>query len=193
MTEQWVDVASAAAYWQLSRARIYQMIARRAVQFQGPRGAYRINVQAGYGWGYTHRKEPAVSRTRTIARTIEMETLICCVCSVPFALDAQWLRVLKSGEGAFYCPNGHYLSYKKHATRLQDQVDQLKQELAQRIAAQDQAEAGAMEARRQLAAERREAQRVQRRIANGVCPCCNRHFVNVARHMKGQHPDYVGE
>lgn len=28
------------------------------------------------------------------------------------------------------------------------------------------------------------------RFANGVCPCCNRSFENVARHMRTQHPDY---
>jgi hypothetical protein len=27
-------------------------------------------------------------------------------------------------------------------------------------------------------------------VANGVCPCCNRTFQNLARHMAGKHPDY---
>lgn len=29
------------------------------------------------------------------------------------------------------------------------------------------------------------------RVANGVCPCCNRSFRNLERHMAGQHPDYT--
>lgn len=32
--------------------------------------------------------------------------------------------------------------------------------------------------------------RLKNRIAAGVCPCCNRSFQNVARHMAGQHPDF---
>lgn len=27
--------------------------------------------------------------------------------------------------------------------------------------------------------------------ACGVCPCCNRSFTNVRRHMTSQHPDYT--
>lgn len=28
------------------------------------------------------------------------------------------------------------------------------------------------------------------RVRKGVCPCCNRHFKNVQRHMDSQHPHY---
>ena len=33
--------------------------------------------------------------------------------------------------------------------------------------------------------------RIKNRIANGVCPCCNRSFQNLHQHMKKQHPDYA--
>ena len=33
--------------------------------------------------------------------------------------------------------------------------------------------------------------RAKKRAANGVCPCCNRSFSNLARHMKCKHPDYA--
>ncbi len=29
------------------------------------------------------------------------------------------------------------------------------------------------------------------RIVSGVCPCCNRTFQNLARHIAGQHPDFA--
>lgn len=35
--------------------------------------------------------------------------------------------------------------------------------------------------------------RVKKRVAAGVCPCCNRSFKDLARHMAGQHPNYVLE
>ena len=34
--------------------------------------------------------------------------------------------------------------------------------------------------------------KIRRRVANGVCPCCKRHFVNLKRHMSGQHPEFAG-
>ncbi len=43
---------------------------------------------------------------------------------------------------------------------------------------------------RQLSAQKGVTTRIKNRIANGVCPCCKRTFQNLARHMKGQHPDY---
>ena len=33
--------------------------------------------------------------------------------------------------------------------------------------------------------------RIEKRIRNGVCPCCNRQFKNVHRHMKSKHPDFA--
>jgi hypothetical protein len=33
--------------------------------------------------------------------------------------------------------------------------------------------------------------KTQRRVASGVCPCCTRSFQNLARHMDGEHPNYV--
>lgn len=43
---------------------------------------------------------------------------------------------------------------------------------------------------RQLSAQKGVTTRIKNRIGNGVCPCCNRTFKNLARHMSGQHPDY---
>jgi hypothetical protein len=55
----------------------------------------------------------------------------------------------------------------------------------------------AMERKRRESAEHRErAQkaaktRIKNRIANGVCPCCNRTFLDLQRHMSTKHADYV--
>ncbi len=32
--------------------------------------------------------------------------------------------------------------------------------------------------------------RTKNRVKNGLCPCCNRTFTNLAKHMPGQHPEY---
>ncbi len=35
--------------------------------------------------------------------------------------------------------------------------------------------------------------RIKNRIAAGVCPCCNRSFQNLSRHMSNKHPTFAGE
>lgn len=43
---------------------------------------------------------------------------------------------------------------------------------------------------RQIAAQRGQTTKLKNRIAKGVCPCCQRSFQNLKRHMESQHPDF---
>lgn len=70
-------------------------------------------------------------------------------------------------------------------------------EIARLKRAKERADMAAREAHQQTvdANNRARAQkaaktRLKNRIAAGVCPCCNRTFQNLARHIAGQHPDY---
>jgi hypothetical protein len=40
-------------------------------------------------------------------------------------------------------------------------------------------------------AEKAAKTRIKNRIAKGVCPCCNRTFQDLQRHMTTKHPDYA--
>jgi len=44
--------------------------------------------------------------------------------------------------------------------------------------------------KRQKAAAKGQLTKTKRRVANGVCPCCNRTFADLSAHMHGQHPEY---
>lgn len=33
---------------------------------------------------------------------------------------------------------------------------------------------------------------IKKRVQGGACPCCNRHFVQLERHMATKHPEIVG-
>lgn len=44
---------------------------------------------------------------------------------------------------------------------------------------------------RSHAATRGHLTRTKKRGGHGVCPCCNRTFQQLARHMKSKHPDYA--
>ena len=49
----------------------------------------------------------------------------------------------------------------------------------------------AKHATRRMAAAKGELTKMKKRVGNGVCPCCNRQFVNLQRHMATQHPGYA--
>lgn len=121
----------------------------------------------------------------TISKRISLVQEDCCACDITYAVpEAFKNKRLQDGQ-LFYCPSGHAQSYTESENKtLRRQVEQLQAKLTherdQRLAAEAEA-----------ARTAQEAQRTRTRVANGVCPCCKRSFANVARHMKGQHPNYA--
>jgi hypothetical protein len=91
-------------------------------------------------------------------------------------------------EGGFHhCPNGHQWGWTKEISereQLRRERDQLKQKIAERND-----EVGRqIEMRKKIEGK---LGRITKRINHGVCPCCNRTFDNLARHMKSKHPNIV--
>lgn len=116
-----------------------------------------------------------------LAGTVTMVTDTCCNCGVLFAMTEDYQRKRRNERDSFYCPNGH----GQHYTGPTD-TDRLKQAVARETALQDQLGAAVREAEQTRATLLRDRQR----FANGACPCCNRYFDNVRRHMATKHPDY---
>jgi septal ring factor EnvC (AmiA/AmiB activator) len=86
--------------------------------------------------------------------------------------------------GDFWCPNGHKLSYTEtDADRLRDELARAKTDLLRAREARDSAE-------RSAAAYKGEVTKAKKRAAAALCPCCNRSFVQLRRHLASQHPDY---
>jgi hypothetical protein len=48
-------------------------------------------------------------------------------------------------------------------------------------------------ARRREIAAKGQLTKHRKRSAAGTCPCCNRTFANMGRHMKTKHPEFVEE
>lgn len=123
----------------------------------------------------------------TITYTGKLILTSCGVCSIRFAMPEDLeRRARQRGEkfSGFYCPQGHSLVYRDGENdRLKKKVQALE---AKDVATQDQLRAATQEAE----ALRIQILRDRQRFANGVCPCCNRSFTNVRRHMASQHPDY---
>lgn len=120
------------------------------------------------------------------------ETLIAthCWCGIAVGLPFSLHRHMKQSEkNSAYCPIGHSFHF---GGSFETQLEQEKE-------ARERAERRAQATRDLLSAEERShtatrghLTRHKKRASVGVCPCCNRQFQNVARHMKCKHPDFAG-
>lgn len=112
-------------------------------------------------------------------------TETCCHkgCNLTFAFTRDFYDQVRNDPATWwYCPAGHSQHYTNEATDAQ----KLARAAARETALKDQLTAAVRDAEDTRVALLRDRQR----FANGVCPCCNRSFENVARHMRGEHPDY---
>ncbi len=122
----------------------------------------------------------------------------CSECDLYFGMPREFYNVMKTGAGrlTWYCPNGHPRVFAKgesEADKLRRERDQLKQEQAwyeDRLKAE---RASRETVERKLSASKGQITKIKKRAAAGVCPCCNRQFVDLARHMAGKHPGFVAE
>ena len=113
----------------------------------------------------------------------------CGTCAVWHTIPKVIYESYRREGGFWHCPNGHQRGFRTgeeqaEQERIRRERDQLKQDAARlhdEIAAERQ---------RAEDAEKRVVQ-IRRRAAAGVCPCCNRTFQNVQRHMKMKHPNVV--
>jgi hypothetical protein len=122
--------------------------------------------------------------TLVFEETFEVYT--CChpACGIRFAMSAAYVRDRRKDHQWWHCPNGHLQHFDQESKeeRLQRELQVAQQQMA-RI------EDERREAERREAAAKREVARVVKRAHAGVCPCCQRSFANVARHMKMKHPN----
>jgi hypothetical protein len=111
----------------------------------------------------------------------------CWNCGVRFWLTSRQDECRRQDKRAFYCPNGHPSSY------TESEADKVRAELAKVRLERDRLKQNEAWLEDRIAASRKEAERLRKRAAAGVCPCCNRSFANLKRHMSGKHAGYVAE
>ena len=125
----------------------------------------------------------------TFTQTETYVVISCGECGVRFAIETGHKQRLLETHDTWYCPNGHqrYYSGKSDAEKAKDAAEAAaKRERERRLNAEADRDRMKFALRSQKAAKTRMA----RRVAAGVCPCCNRTFTNLARHMSGQHPGF---
>ncbi len=139
----------------------------------------------------------STTKTRYVYDTeinVQIEANWCPVCGVPYGMPASYWQARREDHKTWYCPNGcrlHYPVGSSEAEKLKVELDAARS-LAQRESRRRQnAEADARRAEYQRRYAKGQLTKERKRIANGVCPCCNRTFTPLMEHIKTEHPDYV--
>lgn len=116
----------------------------------------------------------------------------CATCHVTYAIPTSFQRAAVAYPGdrgwTIHCPFGHAWHYtgKSVEQKLQEATER-----AGRLAAErDQAEAAVRAQKARGTRYKNDRDRERKRAAAGVCPCCNRTFQQLARHMASQHPEH---
>jgi hypothetical protein len=121
----------------------------------------------------------------------DYEELTCGECGICFGVPSRLAKVKRDNAGSLWCPNGHSLIFKKsRADELAEELSRVRQRLAEK---EDDLryQGGVREAaERSASAMRGQVTKLKKRVAAGVCPCCNRTFSALADHMAKQHPEF---
>lgn len=127
----------------------------------------------------------------------------CYRCQEPIWLEKAHEAVLRRSRATFHCLWGHgqvFAESETEADKLRRERDRLKQEAA-RLEEEKRGAWATANRQRELreAAERRasaargQVTRLKNRAAAGVCPCCNRTFSDLQRHMATKHKGFIAE
>ena len=112
-----------------------------------------------------------------------------CWCGIHLAIPEDLYKIARRNKGkSVYCPIGHQFIF---SNTVEDERDEALRE-AKRARQREQAVRELLtHEEHSHRATRGHMTRIKKRVAAGVCPCCNRTFKDLARHMEGQHPGYA--
>ena len=136
--------------------------------------------------------------TKTITHDVTLAIDTCCVCGVTFAIPKRMQDKLRENGNDFYCPNGHTLHYpgktsKQKIAELEAKLAREKESNQWYIEQGHRDRKTIKDTKNKLRGQKAANTRLKNRVSKGICPCCNRQFVNLRRHMETKHPNYKGD
>lgn len=120
----------------------------------------------------------------------EFHVINCWSCAGLFAITDELYNRRRKDHQAFWCANCGKAQYYMGKTPEQEKLDEAQRQVRTLESKVVQAERRAEAAQRRASAVNKQYKRIRDRVKNGVCPCCNRTFGNLANHMRTQHPDF---
>lgn len=118
---------------------------------------------------------------------VELSEINCGECGGTYAINERYRaqQYIKGGVWTCpYCKTGWGYSGNSENAKLKKQLEEEKQRKLDALARANEATAGWDKAERAL-------KRHKTRSKNGVCPCCNRTFKQLALHMANKHPEFA--
>lgn len=124
---------------------------------------------------------------------VKLIEVVCGECGCAFGMTEHYIDCRRRDHRTWYCPNGHARAYLGENTeeKLRRERNELKQRLAYKDDMIREAEERATHERNRANGCKGHATRITNRAKAGVCPCCNRTFQQLARHMATQHPEFT--
>lgn len=120
-----------------------------------------------------------------LAVSVSLEQFVCGECGGTYAIAERVVAQKREKGGYWHCPYCQ-CSWGYHESELQKAQKALAAEKDRHTATLSRLNVAAAE-RDQLA---KKHARLQKRIEKGVCPCCNRTFLNLQKHMATKHPEF---
>lgn len=132
-----------------------------------------------------------IFNTFTHTQTMVIET--CCNCQMTFAITKDFYdRCQGDSDEWFYCPRGHRQHYSKgEMQKLRQELKSQQESIEYLRNANSRLHDAVAQKNLEIRAQKAAKTRLKNRVKNGVCPCCNRTFQNLADHMATQHPDFT--
>lgn len=130
----------------------------------------------------------------SLAYSVTLTTMSCGECGGVYAINEQRRAQCRTEGTGWTCPyckcSWGYFNNGENA-RLKRELEQLRKrkEWAEQESRNQRERREATE--RRLSAQRGVTTRIKNRISKGACPCCNRTFQDLQRHMVRQHPTYA--
>jgi hypothetical protein len=123
--------------------------------------------------------------TLVLTTTTKFAVITCYKCAVPFCMTEEMDTERRRSHDNFWCPNGHSQSYihESKEETLRKKLEATELALQATKSQYNNLECTLIDTGRKL-------ERVKKRLKGGKCPCCNRNFTALARHIATKHPAY---
>lgn len=130
--------------------------------------------------------------TQTVIKTERVESILT-HCGHVIYLPVRHMVTLQRSHKNFYCTvcgKSNYWAGRSDLEQLKREITTVKDQRDTARRNYHDQKSVTRGVRRSLTAHKGHTTRIKKRIAAGVCPCCNRTFQNLARHMENKHKEY---
>lgn len=161
--------------------------------YPAPSGAHLGSWRPGWRPAPHTQQEKDMGLAK-ISFEVVLTEINCGECGGTYALNERFRQQCQDKGKGWHCPYcrvswGYY--GETEAQRLRKELERKKKELEWKQQEINQAQSEKLKSDDRARSIKALSDRLSTRIKNGVCPCCNRSFENLRRHMETQHPDFT--